>query len=49
MSYRETVEKIKENSYLQYLICLESYNKQAPFDASILVDFRERCLCGFNQ
>ena len=28
---------------------MESYKNQAPFDASMLVHFRERCLQGFNQ
>ncbi len=49
ISDREKVEKIKENPYLQYFIGLEFYNNQAPFDASMLVHFRERCLWGFNQ
>ncbi len=49
ISDREKVEKIKENPYLQYFIGLEFYNNQAPFDASMLVNFRERCLWGFNQ
>ena len=38
---RETVEKIKENPYLQQFIGLESYKDQDTFDASILVHFRE--------
>ncbi len=42
ISDRETVEQIKENPDLQYFIGLESYNNQAPFDASMLVHFRER-------
>ena len=42
ISDRETVEQIKENPYLQYFIGLESYKNQAPFDASMLVHFRER-------
>ena len=36
------MEQIKENPYLQYFIGLEFYNHQAPFDASMLVHFRER-------
>ncbi|NER06841.1 MAG: transposase [Okeania sp. SIO3C4] len=48
-SDRETVEKITENPYLQYFIGLDSYSNQAPFNASMLVHFRERCLCRFNQ
>ena len=42
ISDRETVEQIKENPYLQYFIGLEYYSNQAPFDASMLVHFRER-------
>ena len=49
ISDREIVEQIKENPYLQYFIGLESYSNQATFDASMLVHFRERCLCRFNQ
>ncbi|MHC5828492.1 MAG: transposase, partial [Nostoc sp.] len=41
-SDRETVEQIKENPYLQYLIGMSSYINEAPFDASMLVHFRER-------
>lgn len=39
---RETVEQIKENHYLQYLIGMESYSDEAPFDASLMVHFRKR-------
>ena len=42
ISDRETVEQIKENPYLQYFIGLSSYQDEAPFEASILVHFRER-------
>jgi transposase, IS5 family len=42
ISDRETVEQIKENPYLQYFIGMSSYNNEAPFDASMLVHFRER-------
>ncbi|NEP44156.1 MAG: transposase [Okeania sp. SIO2H7] len=42
ISDRETVEKIRENPYLQYFIGLESYRNEAPFDPSLLVHFRER-------
>ena len=38
----ETVEQIKENPYLQYFIGMSSYSNEAPFDASMLVHFRER-------
>ena len=39
---RETVEQIKENPYLQYFIGLSSYSNEAPFEASMLVHFRQR-------
>ena len=42
VSDRETVEQIKENPYLQYFIGLRSYSFEAPFEASMLVHFRER-------
>lgn len=41
-SDRETVEQIKENPYLQYFIGLEEYCNNEPFEASMLVHFRER-------
>lgn len=41
-SDRETVEQIKENPYLQYFLGLSSYRNEAPFEASMLVHFRER-------
>jgi len=41
-SDRETVEQIRENPYLQYFIGLESYQDAPPFDASMLVHFRQR-------
>lgn len=42
ISDRETVEQIKENPYLQYFIGQKYYSNDAPFDASLLVRFRER-------
>ena len=42
ISDRETVEQIKENPYLQYFIGISSYSNETPFDASMLVHFRER-------
>ena len=42
ISDRETVEQIRENPYLQYFIGLDSYRNEAPFEASMLVYFRER-------
>lgn len=41
-SDRETVEQIRENPYLQYFIGLSSYSNEIPFDASLLVHFRQR-------
>jgi transposase, IS5 family len=41
-SDRETVEQIKENPYLQYFVGIEEYSNSEPFDASMLVHFRER-------
>ncbi len=37
-----TVEQIKENPYLQYFIGQTHYSNEVPFDASLLVRFRER-------
>jgi hypothetical protein len=42
ISDRETVEQIRENPYLQYFIGLDSYRNEAPFEASMLVHFRQR-------
>ena len=41
-SDRETVEQIKENPYLQYFLGMAEYSSQAPFEASMLVHFRQR-------
>lgn len=42
ISDRETVEQIKENPYLQYFIGEKRYQDEAPFDASMMVHFRQR-------
>ena len=42
ISDRETVEQIRETPYLQYFIGLNSYENEAPFEASMLVHFRQR-------
>lgn len=42
ISDRETVEQIRENPYLQYFIGLKNYRNEAPFEASMLVHFRQR-------
>lgn len=39
---RETVEQIRENPYLQYLIGKEAFSDEEPFDASLMVHFRKR-------
>ncbi len=41
-SDRETGEQIRENPYLQYFLGVSSYSNEAPFDASLMVYFRER-------
>ena len=41
-SDRETVEQIRENPYLQYFLGMLSYSNEAPFEASMMVYFRER-------
>ena len=41
-SDRETVEQIRENPYLQYFIGMSDYSNEAPFEASMMVYFRER-------
>lgn len=38
----ETVEQIRENPYLQYLIGLNEYQGKPPFDPSMMVHFRKR-------
>ncbi len=42
ISDRETIEQIRENPYLQYFLGMPSYNNNTPFDASLMVYFRER-------
>lgn len=39
---RETVEQISENIYMQYFLGYSSFSNEAPFDASLFVDFRKR-------
>jgi hypothetical protein len=38
----ELIEQIRENPYLQFLLGLEGYRNEAPFDSSMLVHFRKR-------
>ena len=47
ISDRETVQQIKENPYLQYFIGLSEYSHEAPFEASMMVYFRERIKMNF--
>ena len=42
ISDRETVEQIKDNPYLQYFIGMSNYSNDSPFEASMMVYFRER-------
>jgi IS5 family transposase len=42
LSDRETVLQIQENVYLQYFIGYSSFCNEAPFDASLFVEFRNR-------
>jgi IS5 family transposase len=39
---RETVDQISENIYMQYFLGYPSFSDQAPFDSSLLTDFRKR-------
>jgi hypothetical protein len=39
---RETVDQISENVYMQYFLGYPSFTNQAPFDASLFVEFRKR-------
>ena len=41
-SDRETVEQIRENPYLQYFLGMSDYSNEPPFEASMMVYFRER-------
>ena len=41
-SYRELVEQITENPYLQYIIGLPHFQYDPPFDPSLMVAFRKR-------
>jgi transposase, IS5 family len=38
----ETIEQIRENPYLQYLLGWEAYRDEQPFDSSMMVHFRKR-------
>jgi IS5 family transposase len=42
LSDEETVEQIRENPYLQYFLGYQSFQGEAPFEASMMVHFRKR-------
>ena len=44
---RETVDQISENMYMQYFLGFSSFSNEAPFDASLFVEFRKRL--GLNE
>ena len=39
---RETIDQISENIYMQYFLGYSSFSDQAPFDSSLMTDFRKR-------
>lgn len=39
---REAVDQMSENIYMQYFLGYSSFTNEAPFDASLFVDFRKR-------
>ncbi len=39
---REVVSQIRENLYMQYFLGYSNFSKEAPFDASLFVEFRKR-------
>lgn len=39
---RETILQIRENMFMQYFLGYSSFTNEAPFDASLFVDIRER-------
>ncbi len=42
LSDRETIQQIQENMYMQYFIGYNSFSDEAPFDASLFVEIRNR-------
>jgi len=42
LSDEETVEQIRENSYMQYFLGFAGYSSKTPFDPSMMVHFRKR-------
>lgn len=41
-SDRETIQHIRENIYMQYFLGYSTFSKEAPFDATLFVEIRER-------
>ena len=42
LDVRETVDQISENKYMQYFLCYSSFTTDAPFDASLFVEFSKK-------
>lgn len=42
LSDRETVQQIQENVFMQFFLGYSSFTNEAPFDASLFVDIRQR-------
>lgn len=42
LSDRDTIQLIQENVYMQYFIGYSSFSREAPFDASLMVEARKR-------
>jgi hypothetical protein len=42
LSDRETVQQIQENVFMQYFLGYSTFTNEAPFDASLFVDIRQR-------
>jgi hypothetical protein len=40
LSDEETVEKIRENYYIQFILSVAGYSSKTPYDPSMMVDFR---------
>jgi hypothetical protein len=53
LSDRETVAQIQENIYIQYFRGYSSFTTEAPYSASLFVEFRKRLseelLCKIND
>jgi IS5 family transposase len=42
LTNEETVRQIRENAYLQFILCFSGYSNKAPFDPSMMVHVRKR-------